>query len=778
LEEKEMYCPKCGEKLPDGSETCSACGAKLEKAAPEKKTAAAPPKAGPAEPIKKIGKKSIGILAAAVVIVLAAVLGLKTLSSKSGGHACLYLSSGTYQLLKDSAKSQAVEIASVGIGSGTPDSSIFNESTYPDLVTFSPDGKYVYYYTDCSFASGTLCRAEIGRLNKNPDKNDKYIEKIAANVFRGAKVLDDGSVLYENEKNSLYHYSGGEPVLIAKDVSDYYIDESGRMVYRALTSKKSYSLYGVSLADLENKTELAQGVYSIVDASDFDDILYRKQQGENSFALYTIGFDGGEKELEKDVHVLARSGGRTYFTAGDGTVSLYDFVEDDLAAADSVLTEPDPDDYSSPVYRYGMIISLRDLPEGYTGDLYTSCVHAPYLFYTSMENIVASGEIDGYIFGMYADAEKMYEATVDFVNRFGGSADEEGYILVTDEVKAGLQEICGHINQPQYYYWEQACFLKEQRGTQLDEEPYYAAVQAWQDAQTRNQTREILQNEANDRSVSTLYCYEDGNVTKVSGNVLEARTYGDAIVFNTTDLISEKPRLEDIGYDPYVVADLFQLNPQAENYIVPMTGSTVSQMSPRLAEEFAKECGGGNYAANASFYFTDKEAYLNGSDGSLFMAAITDGVIGDFTLLAEDARVLALDGPTLYYAAEIYKSSGGTYCDLCACTDGVSSSLAKDILYDTITFYSDGTILAYTGYTEYSGAELTMIDADGNASIVGNDVAQYVRADDSILLYVSGDNLYCRNGNKDEQVGESVIWFWVQNPMEITHMFRYGEESW
>lgn len=65
-----MFCEKCGAKNPDGSQFCSSCGNKL--AASGKSSGTAPVKAAGA---KKLNSKVvIGILAAAAVIVLVAVL--------------------------------------------------------------------------------------------------------------------------------------------------------------------------------------------------------------------------------------------------------------------------------------------------------------------------------------------------------------------------------------------------------------------------------------------------------------------------------------------------------------------------------------------------------------------------------------------------------------------------------------------------------------------------------------------------------------------------------
>ena len=147
-----MFCPKCGGKLPDGSKFCSACGEKLTDVTPEVqeelKVEDASVSTVPATPInipkpdfvqlkKKVGSKKIVAIAVAAVVVIVAILGLKTLfSGSSGDNAYAYLSDGRYELITNLNKDQTIEIASSK-----------SDSTMANLLAFSPDGKYIYYCT-------------------------------------------------------------------------------------------------------------------------------------------------------------------------------------------------------------------------------------------------------------------------------------------------------------------------------------------------------------------------------------------------------------------------------------------------------------------------------------------------------------------------------------------------------------------------------------------------------------------------------------------------------
>lgn len=71
-----MFCGNCGKELPDGSRFCSGCGQQLKIAAPNLNQQAAayePAKS----PVKKLQYKHIGIIACAIIAVIAILVGVK-----------------------------------------------------------------------------------------------------------------------------------------------------------------------------------------------------------------------------------------------------------------------------------------------------------------------------------------------------------------------------------------------------------------------------------------------------------------------------------------------------------------------------------------------------------------------------------------------------------------------------------------------------------------------------------------------------------------------------
>lgn len=815
-----MFCSKCGQQLPDGSKFCSACGTKLSvtesKEAPAQipsdvQTAAAvqstpdvqdipevqdtpevqqiPAQVVPEFPVtadvpvnntpvaekkpgftlpKKIqSNKTVLLIAAAAVVGLAAILGLIILLTASGSdNAYAYVSDGRYELITNLKKGESVEIAS-------------SKSDYvtTSMLSFSPDGKYVYYYTkyDSYYGTGSLCKAEYGKLKGSSLKNDKYIEILATNVRLGFTYLDDGSLLYKNGEDTLYYYDGEDPHQIAKNVKAYYTDDADRLLYTTGDSQENFAMYGVLLSDIDNKTKIVSNYYDIYSCKDFDNILYTRMEDDSSETLYSVGFDKAAEKICEDVYYLGSNDEKFYYSAPNGTqLDLSQYVEDTYAEADSKIVEPVMEDYSVPEYAYERV-SGSNLSESDFDELYTSCTRTLYWY----------GESNWWCYSMEDALELdwddnnagIHAATQDFIDKFASSADEDGYIRVTPEVKEALLEIQKYADEPEKeWQWMWLCYNKYQSGTTTDYDSYNAAYDKWYEADCRNEIRQALLDPETKYitvDLSTLYCYENGTATPIHDNVIHTRLLSGGILFNTPEMITEKLKLEEM-YSAYDIEDLFDINTEAENYIVLTKNASVCRMSADAAETYTEAYAG----YSSSLFFTDKEALLSESNGALSIAPINGNVIGDFAIITDDAEILSIDDSTTYYISSPYQSSSATYCDLYAYSNGSSTRLARDVLPDCITLYDDGVILAYTGYRSYSGYELTMFNAKGEPTIISDNVTQYIRVDDSTVMYISDGDLYTYDGKERELVKSAVDCFWSQNAMEIHHVFGNSYYGW
>ena len=269
---------------------------------------------------------------------------------------------------------------------------------------------------------------------------------------------------------------------------------------------------------------------------------------------------------------------------------------------------------------------------------------------------------------------------------------------------------------------------------------------------------ETLNLDGNDSPVCTLYCLENGNLTTINEDVLEfGSCYLDSGLFYSTE---------------------------SEKYIL-LADGTSCRMSASAAKTYAEA---NNDETTASLYCTAKEVYLiEWGDGNpifatLSMASIEDGVVGDFSVITDEDDYLFFDDSTLYYYisdenADYTDSSSSA--DLYSCSSGTSTLLAEDVVMTdkAVNLYSDGVILAYTDCTVDSDYvyryELTMIDSDGEATIIGDNVTQYIRIDESTVLYISDGDLYVYNGTESKKLKSDVDKIWSKNSAEIDMTLDY-----
>ena len=803
-----MFCPNCGNQIPDDSKFCGSCGANLSEVTAEPANsgnqaqaeatvnsgnqpqaadpvnngnqaqaattpnngnqAQATPNSGnqaqaagasaskPTDEIvqfqkKSNNKKAIGIVAIAAVV-LVALIGLMAMISSGGSdNAYVFISDGKYELLTNIKKDESIEIASGK-----------NDTVMASMLSFSPDGKYIYYYTkyDSYAGTGSLCRAEYGKLKENSSKNDKYIEIIATNVALGFTFMNDGSVIYQNGSGTLYRYNGKESEQIAKGVVNYYTDGEKRIAYTTGDYSEGYTLYGVKINAIDDKIKLASNFSYIYNATDLDNIYYTKQEDDYSETLYVVGFEKDSEKLGESVNILSIEDGKIYFTEENGSyLCLYDYVVDDYAEADAGLKEPNLDDYVVPSYSYYYMDSSCN-PADYD-EIYTSCTNSVAFYRTwySYRSLEYAAQNDG-------ENQDVYQA---FVDKYKSQEDENGYIVVTDEVKADLISLANTCGEGYEGEWMELCYYKEQSGSTYDYDTYYADAEKYYEAEERIERREMLRDSENDFPVRTLYCYGDGKLTTINENVICTRYFNGAIMFNTSEQITDTVDLTNVSWTSSVT-DLFNLDYELQNYVVTTDGGNTYQMSASAAESFAEAYD----EYYAELYFVDKNVYMGSSyeEGcALSVATITDGHVDDFTLITDDAYLVEADGSTVYYASECYDNDGNTYCDLYIYDGKESTRLAQDVLFRNITLYENGDILAYTGYRSRSGYELTMFNSKGEKTLIGDGITQYVRVDKSTLLYISDEDLYVFNGKSKSLVHTDVEWLWSMDSMDVKYVF-------
>ncbi|MCD8217915.1 MAG: zinc ribbon domain-containing protein [Clostridiales bacterium] len=778
-----MFCPNCGANYTEGSKFCPGCGYDLSEYADMSDsmeagtTDAAVDEGGYTDSDdsvtgKSAKKKYIGIGIAAAVVVVAVVLvvkgGMPGSIGGGGGDAYVYHADETYSLITNLNKGNTLEIES---------SRIEDYDVNSSLVKFSSDGKYVYFYTkyDSDSGTGTLCRAQYGKLKADSGKNDKYIEKIASDVSLGFTLLEDGSLFYRDDDNTLYYYDGKESEKVARDVVSYYADEDGRVVYKTGSSEDGYDLYGVKIKDLDNETELASDCVSVYSMSDPDHILYTmyedkvqdEDQGEDeddgddeyTYSLYVVGFDAEAEKLGEGAMVVTSTADGVYYTVASGeTLNLYDYVTDDAAASEADLKEPDMEDYEIPSYNYYKMSSYDD--EADYDEIYTSCTNSVrFLGYDSIEDEAEDG-------GTYADNYQW------FYEKYADQEDSDGYLLVTDDIKADLITLAKAVGDGDGDEWLEFCFYRKQSSyTNYDYDKYYEDYEAYEEAKERISLREELQDEDNAFAVSSLCYYSDGKTTVISENVLDAESCTGGVIYNTADMITELPDLSKI-YSVSDVTALFYVDNAGQNYLVSSGETKAYQVSEGLSEELL-DLEGDTY--EVSLYLLGSDLFVNDGEGGFYVSSVSGTSFDSMEEISDDADVtMVADDVVYYYVDKDENSDGMYYADLYSYSGGKETCMAEDILASGFRVYEDGVFLTFTDYSDSRGYEYTLFSEDGEKIWSEDDkITQLIRLDKSTLLYISDGDLYVYNGKESTRIDRDVDYVWSRNSVDITVSTSY-----
>ena len=743
------FCPHCGTPAPAAREPASDAGF-TQQEQPYDPSVYELPETEPKKP-KKRGKLLaviLGVIAGIAVIAAAVVLLGGLLPRPGGGNACVYLNRGKYQMITDIKKGEAVQF-------GSARSDIVNEQ----LLAFTEDGKYIYYYTkvDDSTYTGTLCRAEYGKFKKDVDKNEKYIETIANNVRIGFRLLESGGVLYQNDSGKLYYYDGKESVQIGRDVNSYYSQGADWLFY----GKGEYgdmTLYGVDLKTPEDSVKLDKGIAYIMYAENPDAVYYIKERTEGTYAqdLYVSGLNRETERIASDASVMTISDGAVYYVRPNGdSVSMYQFVTDDKAAEDSGITEPMISDYEVPNYVMNMIRESNPQESNYQGkELYTSCTQ-PLYWYGQGSGCSMQDAMNRTWNG---NNDAIHTSTQAFIDKFGTTADANGFILVTDEVKAALKDINQYGSTASENTWLDMCYVKEQSGTTVDYNAYDAACQVYYAAADRIRLREELQNPENDLPLYTLERYQNGMAETVCDNVVFYSSNGGAMLVCTPDQITERKSI-DTAYSTIDLQD--SLRGMAEYSVVFGDSTAVYSMSDQAADTLYDTMQEGY----ANFYTDDGNAFLDDNHGEIF-AVERDGstITGLTSIDDEEAHVAGIRDGVLYYMKDLHSRDGNSYGDLYAFSGDKAVKLAQDVLNGGTRIYEDGVLEVVTDFQYYEDVEfeITLIAPDGEKTKLDDEISQVIRTGPSEYLFVSDGDLYRYDGKEKTRVQTNVDYIWTR----------------
>ena len=399
-------CPNCGKTLPSGARFCQSCGAPIT-AQTEPAAVQAEPAAAQAEPIaawaeaptartrdaavsakntitakvkaagsrssaegtpkrKKPTAKIIGISAVAVVLVVAIILGITLIPGKHASNTAIYLKDGNLCVLPNVKKNTDLLTMQMVSDPDALQGDITGLWDYQDSTnacsgcgaTLSKDGSKLFYISTDLETEIRLCYIDLKAKNATP-------VRISGGVVLAYSVNESATlVTFLRDDNNLYQYDmqSGKAEKIASDLEEGFVAsrDGSKIVY---TTENGLYLYS-SLGQTEKlSNDYCSQVYTPDDTLstiyyvDEDDTLFCNKTGKagDSFKIAS-GVD--------TLYGLTENG--VYYTTDSKTVTMYDYVNQDLLSVD-------PDSLERPEYpfsfEYDTDAEYRAAMEQYEADM-------------------------------------------------------------------------------------------------------------------------------------------------------------------------------------------------------------------------------------------------------------------------------------------------------------------------------------------------------------------------------------------------------------------------
>ena len=339
-----IFCPSCGAQTSTEFKFCQKCGASIEEESP---APAQEEKGQKSSPLKAVPKKTLMMGAAGVVVLLVLIFAISSLmGGGSKDNYGLYLKDG--EIFYTDLSHEGIEVTSRLTGGQSYSDSALSElsSGLSRYIAFSENGKRIFFpdRLDSSGSGVTLYYRDLNKSSEEAAKIDSDVVMYAVNAAGNRMIYlkDQGS------SGALYVSDLEDKEKIDSDVVSFYVaDDCKKVGY--LTSENDFYVWNGG----EDSVKLASGITTLEYVSDdLSQIYYIKDE-----SLYKQVESSEDREkIASDVSMVVNiyDSGEVYYTKAEDTqTSLMDYVNDDMAAADASITQPEYPEYpESPDYPY------------------------------------------------------------------------------------------------------------------------------------------------------------------------------------------------------------------------------------------------------------------------------------------------------------------------------------------------------------------------------------------------------------------------------------------
>ena len=355
-----ITCPKCNKELADGTKFCSECGSEVtstpvveetpvaeetpvvEEAPVVESTTDANNATSPEDILAKAKQLPVKLIATVVGVVVVVLLGISLLSGLFKGNDqpeyVVYLKGDQLHLSLLGGK-EGIEITK-DLAEDYSTSSILSELyEINNLIHLTSDKKTVIYPDKFSGDGFTLYHRNAKNAKAEAVKIDSDIES-----YRVSE--NDKTIVYLTDDGKLYSYNFKDSEKLASDVYYFSMSDDAKTI---LYVDDDYTIYLLKNGEEEKiaKDATIEGF-----TEDFKTIFYTKDG-----KLYIKNGSKDEVKIDSDVYdvIATYDNGAAYFIKSDNkTVTLMDYVNDDMAEADANMVEPEYPNYEDfyPEYPY------------------------------------------------------------------------------------------------------------------------------------------------------------------------------------------------------------------------------------------------------------------------------------------------------------------------------------------------------------------------------------------------------------------------------------------